>query len=81
MVRAYDEIDFLEAVLEIKRSQVSPAPGLRSRFTQSRSRFLLPKVNRIPSRCLLKGEVTFLSLTLYFTRRCPFNSHHILKPD
>lgn len=81
MVRAYDEIDFLEAVLEIKRSQVSQVPVLRSRFTQSRSRFLLLKINRIPSRCLLKREVTFLSLTLYFTSRCPFNSHHILKHD
>uniref|UniRef100_H2SAI0 Receptor-interacting serine/threonine-protein kinase 2 n=1 Tax=Takifugu rubripes TaxID=31033 RepID=H2SAI0_TAKRU len=71
MVRAYDEIGFLEAVLEIKRSQVSRVPVLRSRFTQSRSRFLLLKMNRIPSRCLLKGEVTFLSLTLYFANGLP----------
>lgn len=80
-MRAYDEIDFLEAVLEIKRSQVSRLSVLRSPFTQSKSGFLLLKMNRIPSCCLLKWEVTFLSFTLYFTSHYPFNSHHILKRD
>ena len=53
MVRAYDEIEFLDAVMEIKRSQVS---GVVSPAAN--------ECNRIPSCCLIKHD-KYLKSNIY----------------